>query len=194
MTSRSDLGSGQGSGSSHTRLQNRPRCATTSARQCRPADGPSRLLPATAGVGANFGTGQRRPQVCWRAGCARPRESGRPSQARGPASGHRRLPPWSRNPARRHRQHEPMPRNPRRVMPLPTQALDRLEPQLDPEAERVPTHPNFVRRKVGQDNPRLLLFNVPDRQQGATAFYCCLAERRPGSTRYAAAGRPQRRK
>ena len=25
----------------------------------------------------------------------------------------------------------------------------------------------------------ILLFNVPDRQQGATAFYCCLAERRP---------------
>ena len=27
MTSRLDLGSGQGSGSSHTRLQNRPRCS-----------------------------------------------------------------------------------------------------------------------------------------------------------------------
>ena len=27
VTSRSDLGSGQGSGSSHTRLQNRPRCS-----------------------------------------------------------------------------------------------------------------------------------------------------------------------
>ena len=59
------------------------------------------------------------------------------------------------------RQHEPMPRNPRRVsptglLPLPTQALERppveaegrLEPQLNPEAECVPTHPNFVRREV----------------------------------------------
>ena len=68
-----------------------------------------------------------------------------------------------------------MPGDARRVgpagfMPLPAQALDRLEPQLDPEAQRVPTHPNLVRRQAGQDDPRLLLFHVPDRQQGATAF------------------------
>ena len=131
------------------------------------ADGPSRLLPATAV------SGRQRP--------------GRRSQAAGgqpPVIGVFHPGPVGQGQQRRHRQHEPMPRNPRRVspaglLPLPTQALDRLEPQLDPEAERVPTHPNFVRRKVGQDNPRLLLFNVPDRQQGATAFYCCLAERRP---------------
>ena len=45
-----------------------------------------------------------------------------------------------------------------------------FEPQLDPEAQRVPTHPDFLRRKVGQDDPRLLLFHVPDRRQGAAAF------------------------
>ena len=68
-----------------------------------------------------------------------------------------------------------MPRNPRRsspsgLLPLPTQALERLEAQLDPKAECVTTHPNLVRRKVGQDEPWLILFNVPDRQQDATAF------------------------
>ena len=45
---------------------------------------------------------------------------------------------------RRHRQHQPMARNARRVgppglIPLPTQALERLEAQLDPEAQRIPT-------------------------------------------------------
>ena len=76
---------------------------------------------------------------------------------------------------RRHRQHHPMSRNPCRVgppgfIPLPAQALNRLEAQFDPETQRVPTHPDFFRRKVGEDDPRLLLFNVPDREQGATAF------------------------
>ena len=76
---------------------------------------------------------------------------------------------------RRHRQHQPVPRDARRagspgLVPFPSQALDRFEPQLDPEAQRVPTHPDFLRRKVGQDDPGLLLFHVPDRQQGATAF------------------------
>ena len=76
---------------------------------------------------------------------------------------------------RRHRQHQPVPGDARRVgspglVPLPSQALDRLEAQLDPEAQRVPTHSNLVRRQVGQDDPRLLLLNVPDRQQGAAAF------------------------
>ena len=45
-----------------------------------------------------------------------------------------------------------------------------FEPQLDPEAQRVPTYPNLVRREVSQDDPGLLLFHVPDRQQGAAAF------------------------
>ena len=65
------------------------------------------------------------------------------------------------------------------LLPLPTQALDRPEPQLGPEAECVPTHPDFVRRKVGQDGPRLLLLGVPDRQQGATAFCGGCAESGP---------------
>ena len=85
----------------------------------------------------------------------------------------------------RHRQHEPMPGNPRRVspprpLPLPSGALDRLEPHLNPESERVPTHVRLLRRKVGQYDPRSILLNIPDRNQRATALYCCLAERRPG--------------
>ena len=65
------------------------------------------------------------------------------------------------------------------LLPLPTQALDRPEPQLGPEAECVPTHPNFVRRKAGQDGPRLPLLGVPDRRQGATAFCGGCAESGP---------------
>ena len=76
---------------------------------------------------------------------------------------------------RGHRQHQPVAGDARRIgpsglVPFPAQALDRLEAQFDPETQRVPTHPNFLRRKVGQDDPRFLLFHVPDRQQGATAF------------------------
>ena len=56
------------------------------------------------------------------------------------------------------------------LIPFPAQALDRLEAQFDPEAERVPTHPDRFRRKVGEDDPWFLLISVPDRQQGATAF------------------------
>ena len=73
------------------------------------------------------------------------------------------------------------------LLPLPTQALDRPrslpgagpEPQLGPEAECVPTHPNFVRRKAGQDSPRLPLLGVPGRRQGATAFCGGCAESGP---------------
>ena len=93
---------------------------------------------------------------------------------------------------RRHRQHEPMQGNPHRVspprpLPLPSGTLDRppvgaegrLEPHLNPESERVPTHARLLRRKAGQYDPRFILFNIPDRYQRATALYCCLAERRP---------------
>ena len=122
------------------------------------ADGPARPAPTAAVSGRQVF--RRRSQVAWGnspvIGVFHPGAIGQGQQ-------------------RRHRQHQLMPRNPRRVgstglVPLPSQALDRLEPQLDPEAQRVPTHPNFFRGKVGQDDPRLLLFNVPDRQQGATAF------------------------
>ena len=56
-----------------------------------------------------------------------------------------------------HSQHQPVAGDTGRVgaaglVPLPTQALDGLEPQLDPEAQRVPTYPNLVRRKVSQDD------------------------------------------
>ena len=50
------------------------------------------------------------------------------------------------------------------LIPLPTQALDRLG------SRKYPTHPDFLRRKVGQDDPGLLLFHVPDRKQGAAAL------------------------
>ena len=77
------------------------------------ADGPSRLLPATAV------SGRQRP--------------GRRSQAAGgqpPVISVFHPGPVGQGQQRRHRQHEPMPRNPRRVspaglLPLPTQALDR---------------------------------------------------------------------
>ena len=103
------------------------------------ADGPSRLLPAAAV------SGRERP--------------GRRSRAAGghpPVIGVFHPGPIGQGQQRRRRQHEPVPRNPRRIsppglLPLPTQVLDRPEPQLGPEAERVPTHPNFVRRKAGQD-------------------------------------------
>ena len=136
MTSRSDLGSGQGSGSSHTRLQNRPRCSNHLSQAMpyritltvRPG-----LIPATAV------SGRQRP--------------GRRSQAAGGQPCHRRLPPWSRRPGSasppttRTNAAKSAPVSPAGLLPLPTQALDRLGRQL-PEAERVPTHPNFVRRKV----------------------------------------------
>ena len=84
----------------------------------------------------------------------------------------------------RHRQHQPMPGNPRRVspprpLPLPSGALDRLEPHLNPEAQRVPTQARRLRQQVGQDDPRFILFSVPDRNQRAAALCWCLAERRP---------------
>ena len=95
----------------------------------------------------------------------------------GQFSGHWRLPLWCHRPgsagsppttranAGRHGRVGPA-----GLIPFPAQALDRLEAQFDPEAERVPTHPDCFRRKVGEDDPWLLLLGVPDRQQSATAF------------------------
>ena len=66
MISRLDLGSGQGSGSGHTRLQNRPQCSNRLSQAM-----PYRITLTV------------RPGYCgeW-----------------APASGHRRLPPWSHRP------------------------------------------------------------------------------------------------
>ena len=122
------------------------------------ADGPSRLLPATAVSGRQ--------------------RLGRRSQAAGgqpPVIGVFHPGPVGQGQQRRHRQHEPMPRNPRRVspprpLPLPSGTLDRLEPRLNPESERVPTHACLVRRKAGQYGPRSILLNIPDCNQRATAL------------------------
>ena len=122
------------------------------------ADGPSRLLRAAAM------SGRQRP--------------GRRAQAAGgnpPVIGVFHSGPVGQGQQCCHRQHQPMAGyslriGPASLLPLPAQALERLEPQLDPEAQRIPTHSNLLRGKVGQDDPGLLLFCVPDRQQGATAF------------------------
>ena len=50
------------------------------------------------------------------------------------------------------------------LVPLPAQALDGLETQFDPKAQRVPTHPNRFRRVAGQYDPRLQLTGAPDHQ------------------------------
>ena len=74
-----------------------------------------------------------------------------------------------------HRQHQPVSGDAGGVgtaglVPLPAQALDGLEAQLDPEAQRVPTGSHLVRSQVGEDDPGFLLLGVPDGQQGAAAF------------------------
>ena len=76
---------------------------------------------------------------------------------------------------RRHLQHQPVAGDAGRVgstglLPLPTQALDRLEAQFDPEAQGVPAGSGVLRRQVGEDDPRFFLLDVPDPQQGAAAF------------------------
>ena len=95
-----------------------------------------------------------------------------------------------------------MPRNPRRIsptglLPLPTQALDgppvgaegRLEPQLDPESQRVPTHPSFLRWKVGQDDPH----PGPDKATGSSTAQATGHSRRTGGRDRICGARPDRR-
>ena len=202
MISRLGLGSGQGSGCSQTR------------RQTEPA--PEQQPPEPVNAVADYADGPSRPT---------PRVKVRRSQGLGRcAQIARRNPPGvgvlhpgaiGQGQQRCHRQHEPMPRDARRVgpaglVPLPAQALERLEAQFDPAAQRVPTHPDCFRRKVGEDDPWFLLLGVPDRQQGATAFAAGAPKAAPlpihavsGRERYpdgkrrrarAAGGRPRRRR
>ena len=56
------------------------------------------------------------------------------------------------------------------LVPLPAQALEGFEAQFDPETESVPTGSHLLGREVGEDDPGLLLLDVPDHQEGATAF------------------------
>ena len=60
--------------------------------------------------------------------------------------------------------------SPPRLVPLPAQALDRLETQFDPETQGIPTHPNRLRRVAGQYDPGFRLLGAPDYQQSAAAF------------------------
>ena len=105
------------------------------------ADGPSWLLRAAAM------SGRQRP--------------GRRAQAAGgnpPVIGVFHPGPVGQSQQCCHRQDQPMAGyslriGPASLLPLPAQALERLEPQLDPEAQRIPTHPGLVRGKAGQDDP-----------------------------------------
>ena len=170
VTPRLGLGSGHGSGSSHTRLHSRPRCSNL-VSQPMPywdyADGPSRLVP-TAPVRGRQALG-RRSKIA----------GGHP-----PVKGVFDPGPIGQGQQRLHRQRQPMPGDPRRVsssslIPLPPQALERLEAGFDPEPERAPTRAGFLRGKVSQYDPRFLLLSVPGHQQRATAFYLRNAERGP---------------
>ena len=55
------------------------------------------------------------------------------------------------------------------LMPLKMRKVQ-LEAQFDPEAQGVPTGSGVLRWQVGEDDPGFFLPDVPDRQQGATAF------------------------
>ena len=160
---------GQGSGSSQTRLQRRPRSSNRRSQSM-----PWRMM-LTVRTGL--------PQGSRRLG------SGRPRIQYGAGFGRRAQVAWS-NPAVMgvfhpgaigqgqqcfHRQHQPVAGDARRVgapglVPLPAQAFDGLEAQFDPEAQGVPTGPGVLRRQVSEDDPGFFLLDVPDRQQGAAAF------------------------
>ena len=119
---------------------------------------PRRTAPRVTVIGSQcFG---RRPQVAWSnpplLGVLHPGAIGQGQQGG-------------------HRQDEPVPGDAGgvgapRLVPLPAQALEGLEAQLDPEAQGVPAGTHLIGCKVGEDDPGFLLFGVPDHQQGAAAL------------------------
>ena len=122
------------------------------------AHGARRTAPRVTVIGSQcFG---RRPQVAWSnpplLGVLHPGAIGQGQQGG-------------------HRQDEPVPGDAGgvgapRLVPLPAQALEGLEAQLDPEAQGVPAGTHLIGCKVGEDDPGFLLFGVPDHQQGAAAL------------------------
>ena len=85
-----------------------------------------------------------------------------------------------------HREHQPVAGDARWVgaaglVPLPAQALEGLEAQLNPEAQRVPTDPDLLRRQVSEDDPRFLLltYQTTSRVQRRWALVVLKAVPRP---------------
>ena len=110
------------------------------------AHGARRTAPRVTVIGSQrFG---RRPQVAWSnpplLGVLHPGAIGQGQQGG-------------------HRQDEPVPGDAGgvgapRLVPLPAQALEGLEAQLDPEAQGVPAGTHLIGCKVGEDDPGFLLF------------------------------------
>jgi len=71
---------------------------------------------------------------------------------------------------------------PSSVLPLPTHTLEGAEPQLDPEAQTIPTYPHILWGQIGNHHPGFLLASVPHHQQSAEATTLDITE--GGATSY----------